>query len=98
MGTTVPKDQSLSGDPGVIGPLRDKFTVTIGSDDYTIERGFLCVAATTGTIRYRTVLGAADQTETITTAGTAVAVAGVPVVVQTVRGTSTITSIVVGIP
>ena len=98
MGTTVPKDQSLSGDPGVVGPLRDKYTETIGTDDFELERGFICVAATTGDITYRTLTGAVDQTETIATAGTAITVAGVPVLITAVRGSSSVTSIVVGIP
>lgn len=79
------------------GPLGDKLTVTIGTDDYEPGWPFVCQAGTDGDLTYRTVDGATDQTETLT-AGDSIQVAGLPVALRAVRGTSTITSIVVGVP
>ena len=79
------------------GPLRDKRTITIGTDDFELETGFICQAATTGDLIYRTLIGDADQTETIATAGDSITVSGIPVVLRAVRGASTVTSIVIGI-
>ena len=85
-------------DLSVLGPLRDKRVVAIGADDYVNARGFVCVAGTTGSLVYRTLWGIADQTETIAAAGDGITVGGVPVILTAVRGSSTVTSIVVGIP
>ena len=79
------------------GPLRDKITVTIGTEDYELPGGFICVAGSTGSLVYRTLIGSADQTETIAAAGDSINVAGIPVVLVAVRGASTVTSIVIGI-
>ena len=78
-----------------LGPLRDKFTITIGTDDYELPDGFLCQVAAAGDLIYRTLEGLADQTETLAI-GDVVSVGNVPVVLVAVRGTSTVTSIVVG--
>ena len=86
----------LSKFSGPIGPLRDKYTQEIGSEDFTLDKGFVCQVAATGTIKYRTLNGTKDQSETITTVGTVINVAGVPVVLKTIRGDSTVTSVVVG--
>ena len=78
-----------------LGPLRDKFTETIGAADYELESGFICQAATAGSLIYRTLEGSADQTETVAV-GAVIGVGNVPVVLRAVRGTSSVTSIVVG--
>lgn len=78
-----------------LGPLRDKFTETIGTDDYILHDGFICQVGSDGDVTYRTLHGAADQTETLTS-GDVVSVGNVPVVLRAVRGASTVTSIIVG--
>ena len=88
-------DLTLLDDP--LGPLRDKRIITIGTDDFELDRGFICQAGTTGDLTYRTLDGEADLTETIATAGDSINVAGIPVVLRAVRGSSTVTSIVIGI-
>lgn len=80
-----------------LGPLRDKFSVTIATDDYEREEGFICQVGTAGDLTYRTLHGEQDQTETGLAAGASINVANVPVVLRAVRGTSTVTSIVVGV-
>ena len=80
-----------------LGPLRDKRVITIGTDDFELDTGFICQAGTTGDLTYQTLEGAADQTETIATAGDSINVAGIPVVLRAVRGSSTVTSIVIGV-
>ena len=79
------------------GPLRDKRTVDISSDDFVHEPGFICQAATAGSLIYRTLNGESDQTETGLAIGDSINVAGVPVILQAVRSSSTVTSIVIGI-
>ena len=83
------------GDP--IGPLRDKKVITIATADYVDERGFLCQVGTDGNLTYRTLAGTEDLTETSMDAGDFVNVAGIPVIVTAVRGSSTVTSITIGI-
>lgn len=80
-----------------VGPLRDKFSVTIGTDDYSDPSGFICQVGTAGNITYRTLEGTADQTETGLSAGDTINVGGIPVLLSAVRGSSTVTSIVVGV-
>ena len=82
---------------GPIGPLRDKFTEVIGTDDYELATGFICQVATAGDLTYRTLDGEADQAETGLAIGDTINVGGVPVILVAVRGASTVTSVVVGI-
>ena len=82
---------------GPLGPLRDKVTIDISTDDYVRETGFICQVATAGDLDYRTLNGDSDLNETGLAVGDSVNVAGIPVILQAVRSTSTVTSIVVGI-
>ena len=79
-----------------VGPLRDKFTETIAADDYVLPQGFLCQVGSAGNITYRTISGDVDQTEDGLTAGDIIGVGNHPVLLRAVRGSSTITSIIVG--
>ena len=79
-----------------IGPLRDRIVVDIGSEDYEPGGGFVCQAAAAGDLDFRTWAGQADQSVAGMSVGDAVEVAGVPVLLSAVRGTSTVTRIVVG--
>ena len=79
-----------------VGPLRDRLVITIGTDDYVLEQGFICQVNTAGNITYRTIEGESDQAQTGLSAGDIINVAGIPVLLSAVRGTSTVTSIIVG--
>ena len=87
----------LSKRDNPLGPLRDKFVRSIASEDYVREAGFICQVAAAGSLTYRTLGGTADQTETGLAVGDTINVSGIPVVLQAVRSTSTVTSVVVGI-
>ena len=80
-----------------LGPLRDKLVVAIATDDYELDTGFICQVATVGDLTYRTLDGSADLTETGLAVGAVISAAGIPVVLRAVRGSSTVTSIVIGI-
>ena len=80
-----------------LGPLRDKRVVAIGTVDYELDTGFICQVATVGDLTYRTLDGSADLTETGLAVGAVISAAGIPVVLRAVRGSSTVTSIVIGI-
>ena len=67
----------------------------MGTDDIVIPTGFICQAGSVGDITYMTLFGAAPVTETVAI-GTIIGVGNHPVILSTVFGTSTITSIVVG--
>lgn len=83
---------------GPVGPYRDKKSVAIGADDFELETGFTCQVSTAGSITYRTLFGDADQTEAGLQAGASiVGPGGVPVLLKAVRGSSTVTGIVIGI-
>ena len=77
-----------------LGPLRDKRTVDISASDHTDEGGFVCQAGAAGDLTYRT-LGGTEQTETLE-AGGSVNVGGVMVLLDLVRASATVRSIVVG--
>lgn len=79
-----------------IGPLRDRRDVDISSEDYVDDGGFLCEVVDAGDLTYRTFSGAADRTEAGLSAGDAIEVAGVPVVLRAARSSSTVTRIIVG--
>lgn len=80
-----------------LGPLRDKFSVTIGTDDFALESGFICQVGTAGDITYRTLAGLNDQTETAVTAGDIIGIGNHAVVLTHIRGSSTITSAIIGV-
>ena len=80
-----------------LGPLRDKRTVDISTNDYEREEGFICQVGGAGALTYRTLHGAADQTDSGLTAGAVIGVGAVPVILKAVRSASTVTSIIVGI-
>lgn len=83
---------------GPIGPYRDKRAVAIGTEDFELESGFTCQVSTAGSLTYRTLTGEADQTENGLAVGdTITGPGGVPVVLRTVRGSSTVTGIVIGV-
>ena len=80
-----------------LGPLRDKQVIDISSDDYINPRGFICQAVTAGDLTYRTLGGDVDQTESGLAIGDIINAGGIPVLLQSVLSTSTVTSIVIGI-
>lgn len=91
-----PRDYSDFAGP--IGPYRDKRVVAIGDDDFVLDTGFTCQAATAGDLTYRTLIGEADQEETNLAVGdTITGPSDIPVVLKAVRGSSSVTSIVIGI-
>lgn len=90
-----PPDLSKLNAP--LGPLRDKRVVDISVNDFVEERGFICQVATDGDLTYRTLEGLADQTENGLKTGATVNAGGIPVLMQAVRASSTVTSIVIGI-
>ena len=79
-----------------LGPLRDKRTVTVASADLDFPSGVIVQAATAGSLVYQTLVGTADQTETVAS-GDTINVGGIPVVIKKIDGTSTVTSVVVGV-
>lgn len=80
---------------GAIGPYRDKYTVTVGTEDIEIPGGAMVQAGSAGNITYRTMDGESDQTETLTAGATVLGAGGIPVIIIAIRGTSTITSAVI---
>lgn len=80
-----------------VGPLRDKYTVDISTNDFELATGFICQVATAGNLTYQTLAGNADQSENSLAIGTAINVGGIPVILKAVRATSTVTSIVIGV-
>ena len=87
----------LSKRDNPLGPLRDKFVQDVSTDDYVREEGFICQVAAAGSLTYRTLEGDADQTENGLAVGDTINVGGIPVALQLVRSSSTVTSIVVGV-
>ncbi|MCY4670320.1 MAG: hypothetical protein OXC29_20315 [Rhodococcus sp.] len=88
---------------GPAGPYKHTETVTIGSDDFELPAGFTCRALTTGTLVYRTMLGKTDQSVNITTLPTGgqdigIGPGGVLTALRVIRGTSTVTSVLIGRP
>ena len=80
-----------------MGPLRDKRTVSIAANDFEMKSGFVAQAVEAGTLTYRTIIGETDETETVT-AGEAITVAGVPVLLRALRSSSAVNNVVIGIP
>ena len=86
-----------------IGPYKDKRVVAIGAADFVLESGFTCQAAAAGNIQYRTLKGEQDTTENGLAVGdTITGPGGIPVVLRAIRGTgggtTTVASVVIGIP
>lgn len=82
-----------------VGPLRDMFQQTIGSDDYELPQGFICQVASnvaSQDLVVRTLEGDADITFNDIAQGTVVGISTHPVLLRAVRGSSTVTSIMVG--
>lgn len=82
------------GDP--VGPLRGRKTVTIGSEDVEFDAGVIVQAATAGDLVYHPLYGGSDITETVAV-GDFPNVAGIPVLVSAIRGSSTVTEVVIGL-
>ena len=81
-----------------VGPLRDRYIQTIGVDDVEFPTGVICqvaAPATGGVLEYQTLVGTADQTETLAE-GEFPNVNGVAVLLKLIRGSSTVTSVVIG--
>lgn len=78
------------------GPLIDRYAVAIGDDDIVPGRPFVAVAVAAGDLTYRPVGATEDRTETLAVGGFP-NVANIPVLLEAVRSSSTVTSIVVGI-
>ena len=83
-----------------IGPLKDKFAVTLSgrSEDYVLLQGFVCQVGSMGNIAYFTLEGELEQRETGLTAGDTINVGGVAVALRriVIGANTTVTSIVVG--
>ena len=79
-----------------VGPPRDKLVITIGSADYELPQGFICQVNSAGDIDYRTLEGESDLSETGLSSGDIINVCGIPVLLRVIRGTSTITSVIIG--
>ena len=82
-----------------VGPLRDRIVMSVGNDDIEIPDGFICQVAApvaAGILTYQTVAGSADQSETLA-AGSFPNSCGIPVMLKVIRGTSTVTSVVIGV-
>lgn len=95
----MPDARNYSDFAGPLGPYRDKRVVAIAADDFELESGFTCQVSSAGDITYRTLFGDVDLTENGLAAGdTIVGPGGVPVMIRVVRGSSSITGIVIGIP
>ena len=92
----MPQTRDLRQFSTPIGPLRDKRAVTIGTDDFELPSGFICQVGSVGDITYRALFGENDQTETGLTAGTVIGIENHPVLLSVVRGSSTVTSIIIG--
>ena len=95
MGPMEPVDVSQLYGSRPLGPLRDKRSVDISTADHVDEGGFVCQVAKAGDLTYRTVAGETDETETLE-AGASVQAAGVPVLLEAVRASAAIGTIVIG--
>ena len=79
-----------------LGPLRDKRLLTVGSADIDLGGGAIVQVVTAGNLTYVTLEGESQQTESSLSAGDFVNVAGVPVVLREIKGTSTVTEVIIG--
>ena len=80
-----------------LGPLRDKRTITVAAADLEFPSGVIVQVATAGNLTYRTLVGVADQTETGLAANAVISVGNIPVIIRTIKGSSTVTSVVIGV-
>ena len=81
-----------------VGPLRDRYVMSVGTEDIEFPRGAIVQVAAplaAGVLEYQTLVGSADQSEVLA-AGSFPNVCGVPVVIKTILGASTVTSVIVG--
>ena len=92
----MPKAPDISLLDIPVGPLRDRLVETIGTDDYELESGFICQVNSAGSLTYRTLAGISDLTQSGLVIGDIINVANIPVLLRVVRGSSTVTSIIVG--
>ena len=82
------------------GPLRDMYSVTIGTDDFLLPTGFLCVVTSNGDLTFRTLFGENDQTISGlagTTTPVTIGLGTHPVLLGAIRGSSTAKTFTVGI-
>ena len=95
----MPKAPDISLIDSPVGPLRDKYLVIIGAADFELPTGFICQIASTVAsqdITYRTLAGTSDQVENDVAQGSIISVGVHPVLLSAVRGSSTVTEIIVG--
>ena len=84
---------------GLLGPLRGKQTVTIGSEDFKRPQGFIVqvsLPASGGQLAYVTMDD--DELSETLDQGEFPNVCGIAVAVHTIRGSSTVTEVVIGKP
>ena len=83
---------NLAGAAGTIGCYKDrKLAIDISANDYEDPKGFTAQVNKAGDVTYRTLLGDADQTETLSAGDY---IGGVtPVAVVAVRANATIATI-----
>lgn len=97
----MPKFPDISRLDNPVGPLRDVEEVTIGSDDYEQDFGFICQitsAVASQDITVRTLEGENDIIFNDVTQGTVLGMSTHPVLLRAIRGTSTVTTVLVGRP
>lgn len=77
-----------------LGPVRDFWSDDL-DDDVERAAGFLAVAVSDGDVTFRTLHGAADQTQTLEAGQWVGPRADMPCVLSAIRDTSTVTSVYV---
>ena len=77
---------------GFIGLPVDKRVIDVGADDFVLDSGFLCTCLAAGEIKFRTLKGSEDLTET-KAVGERIETAGIPVPLRIVRGTGDTTTV-----
>ena len=89
---------SLADDP--VGPVKATRELVIGSEDVEIDAGFICTVlapATGGVLVYRELNGDADRRRAGLAANTTITTQStnfpLPVLVRTIRGSSTVTRV-----
>lgn len=86
-----------------LGPLRDKYAVTVadlGGEDFTLPEGFICQVGSAGNLAYYTLEGDEEQREEGLSEGDTINVGGVACLLRqiVVGANTTVTSFVVGRP
>ena len=92
----------LSFTDGPHGPLVDTWDETIGADDFSLndKSGFICHVGSAGDLVVETYKGGGiERTFTFVAAdvGSGIRVDGIPVLIRKIKGTSTVTSVRIGI-